>query len=294
MALRVSVAQFQPRSSYAQCVQLLLELMENVAMSYTDETRPEVLVLAELFLGGYHNSHQFYENAIDVQGDLAESTSTLARICEGARRYSLAVCFGYCEKVLSTAAESDAQHLYYNSVLFVGADGSVVANSRKTHLWGPRERRFFSPGDRLGPVFCYNGVRIGMLICFDVEFPETCRTLRKMGAQLIIVPTALVSKFNALVTIPSRAAENGVFVVYANELGQAVDAETGDIYKYCGRSCIVGPDGEDIARCSSLEDSKDEDEVRTATVAPDNAKYLAAIARNPYLECLRPELYAVV
>jgi predicted amidohydrolase len=295
MSLRVSVVQAQPRSSVEHCVSFLLELLENVALSYTDDTRPQLLVFAELFLGGYHNTGEYANCAVDVANDSMDSGSALARICEAAKQHNIALCFGYCEKVLVTsspAGDSEAAStVLHNSALFVASDGSIVANARKTHLWGPVERQFFVPGDKLCPVFTYKGLRISILICFDVEFPETCRTLRKSGAQLILVPTALVSKFNALVTVPSRAAENSVFMVYANEIGSVCDSSTGAKFEYCGRSCIIGPDGEDLARCASLEDQRNEDEVRTACVNPLEAKYIESYARNPYLECLRPELY---
>ena len=297
MSLRVAVAQFQPRSSYSHCLQLIQELLSNVSIMYTDDTRPEVIVFAELFLGGYHNEHLFYEHAIDVLASKADPDSTLSVICAAAKSHGIALCFGYVEKVEvvealpAETAKGTTKTCYYNSVIFVSGDGEVLANYRKTHLWGDCEKKWFAPGDQLGPVFSYKGLRIALLVCFDVEFPETCRTLRQMGAQLVIVPTALVSRFNAKITVPSRAAENGIFIAYANEIGEVESLTSKHRYAYCGSSCVVGPDGEDIARCAGLEDRKDEDEVRTAAIVADDPKYIAAVARNPYLDSLRPELY---
>lgn len=91
------------------------------------------------------------------------------------------------------------------------------------------------------------GIKIGILICYDVEFPEAVRALALAGAELIAVPTALIRPFDivARTLVPARAFENQVYVAYAGMCGREGDQG------YCGLSCIVGPDGQALARAGT-------------------------------------------
>ena len=87
------------------------------------------------------------------------------------------------------------------------------------------------------------------MICYEVEFPESARNAAINGAQLIVVPTALVSKWDVVASkiVPTRAFENGVWLAYANHAGE----ENG--FEYLGGSKIVGPDGAIIADAGTQE-----------------------------------------
>ena len=86
--------------------------------------------------------------------------------------------------------------------------------------------------------------KCAMLICYDVEYPEAVRAAAEAGAQIIIVPTALSEQWGVVAhkLIPTRAFENGVWVLYANHAGVENNA------RYLGNSCIVAPDGTDAIR----------------------------------------------
>jgi 5-aminopentanamidase len=137
------------------------------------------------------------------------------------------------------------------------------------------------PGASLAifPEMFLTGYNIGILICYDVEFPEAVRALALAGAELIAVPTALIRPFDivARTLVPARAFENQVYVAYAGMCGS--EAGLG----YCGLSCIVGPDGQDLARAGT----------GPALIFTDIDP--AAISRgrqsNPYLSDRRVELY---
>jgi 5-aminopentanamidase len=138
------------------------------------------------------------------------------------------------------------------------------------------------PGASLAifPEMFLTGYNIGILICYDVEFPEAVRALALAGAELIAVPTALIRPFDivARTLVPARAFENQVYVAYAGMCGS--EAGLG----YCGLSCIVGPDGQDLARAGTGAD------LLLADID------LSAISRsrkeNPYFIDRNPELYA--
>ena len=83
-----------------------------------------------------------------------------------------------------------------------------------------------------------------MLICYDVEFPETLRLLALAGADLVCGADGAdgALRLVARTLVPARAYENQVFLAYANRCGRE-----GELV-YLGHSCIVGPDGTELAR----------------------------------------------
>ena len=80
-------------------------------------------------------------------------------------------------------------------------------NYRKTHLFGALDRGTFVPGDGLPEPVELDGLRLGMLICYDVEFPETVRLLALAGADCVLVPTAQMEPYDfvARSLVPARA-----------------------------------------------------------------------------------------
>jgi (R)-amidase len=74
--------------------------------------------------------------------------------------------------------------IFYNTSVLVTPDG-IALRYRKTHLW-PSERGLFQPGDRYVTAL-WKGVRVGILICYDIEHPESARALGQLGAELILV-----------------------------------------------------------------------------------------------------------
>ena len=167
----------------------------------------------------------------------------------------------------------------YNSALLVNPAGGVIANYRKTHLYGGQENRVFKPGDPL-VVADLDGLKIGILICYDVESPEAVRALAVAGAELIAVPTALMEPFSlvARTVVPARAYESQLYVAYIDLCGREGNLTC------CGLSCIVGPNGEDLERAGKG------DEILIADIDP---VAVAAVRKsNPNLPNRRPNLYA--
>ena len=221
-------------------------------------------IFPEMFLTGYNIGDAVFKLAEPVDGPSAGRAAAIARDA------GVALLYGYPERDGRTV---------YNSALLIGRDGLPLANYRKTHLYGSEEKRLFAPGDSL-MLAEFDGLKIGILICYDVEFPEAVRALALAGAELIAVPTALIRPFDivARALVAARAFENQVYVAYAGMCGS--EAGLG----YCGLSCIVGPDGQDLARAGTGPD------LLLADID------LSAISRsrkeNPYLIDRNPELYA--
>lgn len=161
----------------------------------------------------------------------------------------------------------------------------MIANYRKTHLWGDYEKSFYTPGPGLLDPVEFMGIKLSMLICFDIEFTEPARILALKSAQLLIVPTALTSKDNTTLTVPSRALENHVFIVYANRCGSDRYPD-GHETTFCGNSVIVDPDGHDLARASASDP-----ELLVVPIDTDEQRWKDSVARNPYLSARRTDLY---
>lgn len=222
-----------------------------------------LVVFPELFASGYNIGDEVFDLAEPVDGATAAALSTAAS------DHGIAILAGYPER---------AGHRVYNAAMLVGPDGEVAANARKTHLFGPEEQRLFAPGESL-TLARLGDLSIGILICYDVEFPEAVRALALDGAALLAVPTALMRPHDRIAEdlVPIRAFENQVFLAYANRCGREGTLD------YCGASCIVGPDGGELARAGGGE------ALLTAEVDPD--AYEQSRRDNPYLSDRRPGLY---
>ena len=176
--------------------------------------------MPEAFLPGYT---QVSKSAPD---DWDEVEPRLAATCA---QHNVALVIGLPEYAGSQV---------YNSAVAIGPDGGILARHRKLQLFGTGETDLYTPGDEY-VTFDLGGVRFGLLICYDIEFPEHARALARLGADVILVPTANMMPFTnvPILMAPARAAENGVTVVYANYCGQASDLT------YTGLSTIAGSDG---------------------------------------------------
>mgnify|MGYP000217898117 CR=1 FL=1 len=187
----------------------------------------EMLVCPEMSLTGYQiGAAAVAALAEPADGPLAQAVATIAQ------RHRIAIVYGYPEH--NTGGQP------YNAVQFIGADGQRIANYRKTHLFGDIDRAQFSPGPQAPAVFDWNGWRLGLLVCYDIEFPEPARALALQGVDAVLVPTANMVDFDEVqrVLLPARALENRVFVAYANACGH----EGGTTYG--GLSTVCAPMGE--------------------------------------------------
>lgn len=142
------------------------------------EMGAQVVVLPELTTSGYVFESREEAEALAISHDHAIFGDWAAEIARAADGDGF-VFAGFCEL-------GDDGHLY-NSAAVVDASG-LMATYRKTHLWD-REKLFFTPGLDPPPVLQTPLGRIGVLICYDLEFPELTRTLALNGAELIVVCT---------------------------------------------------------------------------------------------------------
>jgi 5-aminopentanamidase len=223
-----------------------------------------LLVAPELFLTGYAIGDDIAHLAEPADGDSADAVADLAG------RHGLAVAYGYPERDGETV---------YNSAQLISADGVRLANYRKTHLFGCFERDHFTPGDQAVVQAELGGLTVGLMICYDVEFPENVRAHALAGTGLLVVPTAQMHPFQFVAEsmIPVRAFENQMYVAYVNRVGREGE------FEFVGLSTLAGPDGVARARAGR------EEELVFADADP--AFVAASREANPYLKDRRPGLY---
>ncbi|MGW2701908.1 carbon-nitrogen hydrolase family protein [Streptomyces sp. NPDC001340] len=223
-----------------------------------------LLAAPEMFLTGYAIGDAIGRLAEPADGDSADA------IAEIATRHGLAVAYGYPER--------DGE-IVYNSAQLISADGTRLANYRKTHLFGCFERDHFTPGEQPVVQAELNGLTVGMMICYDVEFPENVRAHALAGTDLLIVPTAQMHPFQFVAEslVPVRAWENQMYVAYVNRVGPEGE------FEFVGLSVLAGPDG--IARTRAGRGEE-------LVFADADPGFLAASREtNPYLQDRRPGLY---
>ncbi|SEG91923.1 Predicted amidohydrolase [Thermomonospora echinospora] len=192
-----------------------------------------LVVLPELFATGY----VLDRTALAERAENTAAPGTcLTAWSAAAARHGVTVVAGF--------AERDGDRLF-NSAAVIDRSGAIAGVYRKLHLFGA-ERDVFDPGDRGLPVFTVDGIRLGVLICYDLRFPEAMRILALRGAHVVAVPTAWVRGFDharhgdrvpqatgALV----QANLNQVAVVCADQWGEQPP------HTFLGRSLVADPYG---------------------------------------------------
>ncbi|MEV8395540.1 MULTISPECIES: carbon-nitrogen hydrolase family protein [unclassified Streptomyces] len=226
-----------------------------------------LLVCPEMFLTGYAIGGRVPQLAEPADGPGA------AAVAEIAVRHGLAVLYGYPER--------EGERIF-NAAQLIGPDGTRLANYRKTHLFGGFEREWFTPGELPVVQAELAGLRIGIMICYDVEFPENVRSHALAGTDLLLVPTAQMHPFQFVAesVVPVRAFENQMYVAYVNRTGHEGE------FEFVGLSCLAGPDGAARARAGRSE------ELVLGEV--DGELLRASRAANPYLRDRAPGLYTAL
>ena len=199
------------------------------------------------------------------------------QIAEECRQLDLHCVVGYLE--------ADGEQVF-NSLAVIGPPG-LVARYRKTHLPRLGVDNFTTPGECGYELFELDGVRIGLLICYDSSFPEATRSLALLGADLVILPTNWPSGAikTAEIIPPARAMENHIYFAAINRVGD----ERG--FEFVGKSRICHPDGDNIAFADHQEE-----EVLIAEIDPALARQ-KRLVRVPgkheinLIDDRRPDLY---
>ena len=194
----------------------------------------KLILFPELAATGYFLSSQLRTWAEKKDGPIFKKMSSLAR------EYGLYIGYGYVEK------EEGTEHIY-NSFALLDDGGHLVAHYRKIHLT-PLERDLFTAGREFVTADTPFG-KVGLLICWDLAFPEAARILALRGAELLLAPSAWERPYEEayLRFGMARAIDNTVFLATCNHVGQSV-GDKGITLRFFGGARIFAPDGSVLAQ----------------------------------------------
>ena len=213
----------------------------------------------------------FFSSAEPADGPLVQAFQALAK------ELAIGIALPFFEK--------SETGVYYNTVALLDSQGNVAGLYRKNHIPFTKsyEKYYFTPGSGF-PVFDTEFGKVGICVCYDRRYPETCRELIKQGARIILIPisSSVIDGFSEKpmweCELRTRALENQCCIVACNRTGTEAD------YQFFGWSLILGPGGNVIARADDTEDLVLTGEIDTDEV--DQLRY-----RSPLLRDRRPELY---
>lgn len=240
------------------------------ALQSMEHLDADVVVFPELFLSGYTFSR--VEEVRRVA--MGAASRHIAAIREASAKHRIAICGGYVEK-----GPNDE---LFNSAFFI-ADGNIVHNYRKTHLFF-REHTFFAPGNTGFEPFLHRGVTFGLMICFDWIYPESARTLALKGAEVILHPANLVLPYCQRATF-ARAVENRVFVATSNRVGTE-NNDFDDHLTFTGGSQVVDPQGTTVLSFGTSEVG-----LKSTQIDPERARVKKLNEFDSILGGRRPEFY---
>jgi predicted amidohydrolase len=228
----IAVAQMKPKLGEPE--ENLIKMSEMIS-KIASQQRVDLIVFPELITSGNEIGLRFTELAQRVPG------ATVNLIAQRASEYGVYIAFGMVTK-------ERVESVLYNSAVMVGPDGELLDIYNKIHLRG-EERMAFREGYKL-PVIDTDIGNIGLMIGYDLSFPEVSRCLSLDGAEILCVlaswEAADVDEWKTF--LRSRAYENAVFMVGANRVGEDVTLTFG------GESMIIGPRGQVYASLAGETD----------------------------------------
>jgi predicted amidohydrolase len=267
MKQKFKVALAQIRCGRGEKTQNLEKIEKTVAKAKKHSA--DLIIFPELSLTGYKVRDEIYELAETIPGP---STTTVEKM---AKKTGTHIVFGMPERSEKTQAT------IFNSAVLVGPKG-FIGKYRKMYLPTHsvfEEKRYFRPGYQ-SAVFDTELGRIGLIICYDLFFPEVVRLARLEGAQLIVCisasPAVRRAFFETLTT--ARAMENTAFLAYVNLVGIE------DGLQFWGGSRLVGPQGKVLVKAKY-----DEEDLVIGEIDYSDMRSVETFV--PTLRDLRPELF---
>lgn len=229
------------------------------------DEKPDVVLFPEMWNTGYALSE--IEQLADPNGE-----ATIAFLSAFSREHGIYVVGG-------SIAESRSDGIY-NTMFAFDREGNRIGDYSKIHLFRlMEEEKYLQAGEKPGQLII-EGEKAGMMICYDIRFPELARTLALDGAKLLFVPAEWpnprLHHWRTLLT--ARAIENQMYVIACNRMGTSGDTV------FFGHSMVVDPWGEVIAEAG------EEEAILWADIDLD----LVGEVRNriPVFEDRRPQLYS--
>lgn len=225
--LQMNIAAGEPETNFAKLASMLEQAVKA-------DPKPDVVVFPEMWNTGY---------ALDRIRQIADRNGerTKAFISGFCRDHSI-------NAVAGSIAELDGDQVY-NTIYAFNRKGEAIGDYSKIHLFRlMEEEKYLTAGDRHGKLEI-DGIPAGMMICYDIRFPELTRGLALGGAKLLFVPAEWphprLHHWRTLLT--ARAIENQMYVVACNRMG------TSGTTSFFGHSMVIDPWGEVIVEGDESE-----------------------------------------
>ena len=207
MTFRVAVLQMRSvNREYERNIKTIIKYMSDAKQNGAD-----ILLLPECFITGYD---------LTIDNASAITENDLAPLCENAKELNIG---------LVAAALTQGKSNPQNSAFVISKDGKILMKYAKVHTCDFADEKVLESGTEF-KVCDFDGVKIGIMICYDREYPESARVLMLKGAEIILVPNDCSSMRPRLQALSTRAYENMCGVAMANPNGENA-----------GNSCAYSP-----------------------------------------------------
>lgn len=230
------------------------------------EDKPDIVVLPEMWTTAYTLDQ--LDQIADLDGE-----PTRSFLKELAKTYRVHIIGG--------SFANKAEGAIYNTALVINNEGEEVYTYDKIHLVPMlNEPAYLAGGRKQARVFELDGIKMGLIICYDLRFPELARELALKGAEVIYIvaewPSARKDHWKALQL--ARAIENQCYIISSNRIGAY------DGVEFCGTSLIVDPWGTIVQ-----EGSEEQEETLIETIAASNVDRIRE--EVPVFKSRVPEMY---
>jgi predicted amidohydrolase len=253
----ITVATVQMKPELGNSENNLVKMSDFVS-KIASQQKVDLIVFPELITSGYELGVRFTELAQRVPGP---AINLMAQRAADAGVY---IAFGLVTK-------EKVESILYNSAVLVGPEGELLGAYHKVHLRG-EERMAFREGFKLPIIDTGEIGKIGLMLGWDLAFPEVSRAMTLDGAELLCVmanwETSYMDEWKTYVR--SRAYENSIFVAAANRVGNDVTMNFG------GESMIVGPRGRVYASLES-ENTPAREPAKTSVKEPEKEAVPAGV-----------------
>jgi len=232
----ITIATVQMKPKLGEAEDNLVQMSDWIS-KIASQQKVDLIVFPELVTSGNELGVRFTEIAQRVPGP------TVNLMAQRANEYGIYIAFGM-------ATKERVESVLYNSAVLVSPEGELIDTYNKIHLRG-EERMAFREGFRL-PVMDTEFGTIGLMLGYDLAYPEVSRSLALDGAEVLVVmanwEAANIDEWKTYVR--ARAYENSLFVAAANRVGEDVTLNFG------GESMVVGPRGTVYATLAEETDAE--------------------------------------
>ncbi|MCH5297144.1 MAG: carbon-nitrogen hydrolase family protein [Ruminococcus sp.] len=209
MNFKVAILQMRSESrAYIKNTETIIEKMKESAKNGAD-----ILLMPECFLTGY-------DLTIGNNEALGDNDDCITKLCEAAKLLNIGVV---------ATALTKGNNAPQNSAFIIDKDGNIIMKYSKVHTCDFADEKALESGTEF-KVCDFDGIKLGIMICYDREYPESARVLMLKGAEIILVPNDCGSMTPRVNAISARAYENMCGIAMANPNGFNA-----------GKSCAFSP-----------------------------------------------------